>query len=1522
MDIATLKSLVRAGLSGSSYNLDIASLNSAAITALAGGYLAKDHLALTPAATPFTETDASITVHGTGIDRPFVGMTVAATFDLDEQGDARLELVATGDASWRFAKAFAQFEGNLGADLPFTAAPCMTLTSAKPVIAFAGTLDFGSLSGGLKALLGLTTEELTGEIAMAKNGTELTSFALDGPALTGINLFIASDITVAFAMNAHTLPLPGSAPAMLPYVSLGAAIPFHASGRDYSVPLSVQATSLTAPIRFDADLTDMIDASLTELAALVGGADLASALPPPEVMDPGKSLALTDLYMDVMPDGSAVSAIGLTVKSKASWDVVTIQSTGKTMQAQDLFLAFVVGLPFSNPFPSLIFGGTFAITPNAKLKLNAFYPNFAVSGYLADNSKLSLIELVEEFVGPTKGLPDLSVDQLTFSAAAANYQVAVDVAGFWPINTGASLGLIVNQLGFAISYAGGNVEAHLSGAFTIGSVDLSVRADYQTTEAWTFSGRTGDGQAIPIKEFVDYAAQTFNAGEPPKWVQDTTVKDIATSFNTQTKNFAFSITGDIPLGANMLEITLGFAMTAVTGGYRKDLTGTVDVAGNIFVIDFTTAPSDTAISAGWSAKTPADYLEFATIAGAFAPEADIPELPDGLKLSIKEIALTYDFTLKSLTLTMASANYGNAVFVAYHDATANKWVFYFGVAIDKPLDLSNLPVLDHVLSKDEKIEVRDMQALITSSPLDPSVPAQKDEIDALNRKIPDKYPRLPDQGLPGQVAISAVFNFGGDTYPLSIGTPAAANAATSPSVGRAGAAGGPNAATVPPPQAAADGTSWFNIQKSFGPVTFQKVGVRYQESVLWFVIDASMTAAGLGIGVEGLAVGSPLSSFDPQFHIDGLGVDYRGSAFTIGGSLVNFPPVAPITREFGGMLAVQAEGFGATAIGGYAEFSGQTSMFVFASIDALIGGPPYFLVNGLCGGFGYNNALRIPAQDEVFEFPFVAALSDPAVFGPDPTPLSVLQHVMAGSNPWVTPSAGDFWLGLGIRFSTFEVINSTALLIGEFGNRFEVALIGLSKGRFPMAGPDIYAYFELQLEAVFDPTDGIFSVSVVLSPNSYLLDTNCKLTGGAAFEVWYHPSHHAGDFVVTAGGYSPYFTVPDHYPRENRIGFRWSIGDSVTLSGGLYFAITPAALMAGGQLGVTYQSGNLKAWFDAHADIIAWYNPFHFIADIGVTVGASYKTDLLFCSKTFSVELGADLTLWGPPTGGTVTVHWFIISFTVAFGSPSGGGALERQDWSTFAQVMPPPDNVVSITAAAGMQAAAPVASEARASAARQASAPPEQAWLVHADAFTFTADCKIPLTELFVGDETTPFASGSPINIKPMQAQGSSFTRLAVIDQASQKNVLDASWTIEARSGDVPFALWGAGKNGVLPAGSGLVSDQLTGLLIKVPPAQLGPGTGAIDVDKDLQYDPLAPGANPLRPGLPPVGPVPRISTSTVADIGKIMDKAVLDARDALHATFAELALPEVANGSLAEMQKKAGALFVDEPLEIGAQT
>ena len=46
-------------------------------------------------------------------------------------------------------------------------------------------------------------------------------------------------------------------------------------------------------------------------------------------------------------------------------------------------------------------------------------------------------------------------------------------------------------------------------------------------------------------------------------------------------------------------------------------------------------------------------------------------------------------------------------------------------------------------------------------------------------------------------------------------------------------------------------------------------------------------------------------------------------------------------------------------------------------------------------------------------------------------------------------------------------------------------------------------------------------MQAVLAKSSFLLDKACVLQGGFAFFVWYGPNPHAGDFVLTLGGYNP-----------------------------------------------------------------------------------------------------------------------------------------------------------------------------------------------------------------------------------------------------------------------------------------------------------------------------------------------------------------------------------------------------------------
>jgi hypothetical protein len=465
---------------------------------------------------------------------------------------------------------------------------------------------------------------------------------------------------------------------------------------------------------------------------------------------------------------------------------------------------------------------------------------------------------------------------------------------------------------------------------------------------------------------------------------------------------------------------------------------------------------------------------------------------------------------------------------------------------------------------------------------------------------------------------------------------------------------------------------------------------------------------------------------------------------------------------------------------------------------------------------------------------------------------------------------------------------------------------------------------ELQLQAVFNPSEGLISFTAVLSPNSYVIDPACHLTGGFAMFFWFGKNPHAGDFVLTLGGYSPYFKPPNWYPMEPRLGFNWALDSHVSISGGAYFALTPSALMAGGALAVQYKSGNLRAWFTAHADIIIWWNPFKFLADIGVSVGASYKVDLLFTSKTFKVELGANLTLWGPPTGGKVRVHWWVISFTVHFGSGQGS-KVTKQTWDEFKAVLPKPEDSAKLSVTQGLTIAPPnnnkPASLMAAANAQGEDDEDKKTWMVRSDSFEFSIESAIPASELYIGsDTTTAWSTGDKLNIKPMEMKGLTSSKRIVLKLAdgTEINLLDSKrlWTIEKNTQNVPTALWGTGSNTKLSSGEQLVKNQLSGYTLTAPKPELGASPGVVSVANSLSYDPLTPvGVMPLKTGLAPSGPAPQQSDQTLADIGKIMG-SVKTQRDQIYAALGTLNLPRGSNGDLTKLQDQAGALFVDQPL------
>src|ERR1044071_6231578 len=99
----------------------------------------------------------------------------------------------------------------------------------------------------------------------------------------------------------------------------------------------------------------------------------------------------------------------------------------------------------------------------------------------------------------------------------------------------------------------------------------------------------------------------------------------------------------------------------------------------------------------------------------------------------------------------------------------------------------------------------------------------------------------------------------------------------------------------------------------------------------------------------------------------------------------------------------------------------------------------------------------------------------------------------------IPPSTGDYFLAIGIKFTSFKLIDSFALLTVSFGTQFEVNLLGLSTLIVPTpvpGEPPVTPLAEVQLavRATFNPSQGFLGVAAQLTSNSFILSRACRLT--------------------------------------------------------------------------------------------------------------------------------------------------------------------------------------------------------------------------------------------------------------------------------------------------------------------------------------------------------------------------------------------------------------------------------------------
>jgi hypothetical protein len=1280
--------------------------------------------------------------------------------------------------------------------------------------------------------------------------------------------------------------------------------------RGFEPPPGPAGPASAANWELDAAFDGVTLADLADLAKLAPGLQASdfdlSAL---GVLD---DLALNVLRVVYDPWTRTVMGLDINVTVKRDWPLVA----GKC-ELTDIRVGFSIGLPLIAPTVDVWLSGTVLIG-GVPVAASISYPELAISAELQEPVPATAI--FGQYLPAAAVDMDVEQASLWVDAGTRGWEVSFGVdsgsTGGWRLTDGVTL----TDVSVTVSGTGTATPSATCGArFDAGGAPVLLGGSY-SGGAWSLTGNTVDPGGLDAGRFIGQLGAGLGVHVPAP-IAEMTLTEVDLAIATGP-SFAFTCIGDFPLAGT----PAGFVVHIDVGGTpfsaaaTGELTLTVQVGGVAqpmrFGITFEQDTTKSTFTASWTDSPGVPLAALLDLLGV-----NVSELPGGLLPTLTEMTFGYDTNGPSLVLGV-----GTQDTVSVWGVTgASPWRLYAGaLQVGTEFRLSELPLIGHELGPSEDLGLDGVSLRFASAAVPPATAA------ALNLLIPAQpppgvtaLPSFPMGGIVEGLALELVYDVGGTPQPpltLSLGQAPAPQIAAAAG-GEAAPAGSEAAAG---PSASGPPTAWLALQRSFGPLALERAGVSYSGGTLWLLLDGAISAGGLALSLDGAGVGFDLDAsggFPGRFRIDGLGLTYDEPPIALAGALLFVPASGNIDFEVAGLATVETPPFSLSVAGAYARVAGQPSMFVFGAAGAEFGGPPCFFVTGLGGGFGFNSSLRIPGQDEVAQFPLVVGLADPQGFAKRPA-LSVLTDLTGGDQPWVSWEPGSLWLAAGLKFTSFELVTTTAVLIGELGQELVLALVGTSEATFPQLageGPT-YARVILDLEAVYRPSQGEFIASAVLANGSYVLDPACALTGGFAFAIWFEPSPHAGDFVVTLGGYHPAFQPPAWYPSEPRLGFSWSLSDHLSISGGAYFALTPSAVMAGGALDVSFHSGDLRAWLTAYADMLIRWKPFQYQADIGVRVGASYELDLLFCTKTVSVELGADLSIWGPPTGGTARVHWWVISFTIDFG-PGPPDDATPLNWSEFQTLLPAPEHALLATPVSGVVPASTATPSTTSGGVHATPREPEpQPWIVSAYGFTFRTSTVVPASSArggATGTATPHVVTGGPLAILPMQTSQHTSTHTVTVTLGGGE--LDVSdWTFEPVRRGVPTALWGTGDpTRLAPADGQLIADQVTGFTVSVPaPAPTEPSPGPIADPADFESDPLPSGRLPITPRDEPTGPPADQDAGSIATIGaQIANHA---GRDALYRQLLDLGVATAAlrDDPMTGFAPLAGHTFEDPPL------
>jgi len=812
---------------------------------------------------------------------------------------------------------------------------------------------------------------------------------------------------------------------------------------------------------------------------------------------------------------------------------------------------------FTKAGTKLSFSGELVFSPNdheVTFDVRGNYPGWYFFAGLAPESVIDLRYAFGGVMAPAMGTKsDLLVTcaDLEGSVEDRSFQLQINTAGYLVFDVGTTE-LKIGEIDLALSYEDKAWAAHLAGTLSIGATRVELSADIGPTSY--FACR------VPRCSISEIARDVFGT-EPPAALKDVTIVDFALLFSLGQSN-SFSLAarseGAIDTGLN----GFGVKVERLSVAYAQQLSmeGAAQLTfaeGRTLDLSIGYGTAEGVVLKG-DAKVSLPFADFIApladqlkIGGLSKPgDAEIRRVWFDLKIAEKQkrVAIGVEIAWGTAADRDKPANPATLLLVAQQDGKA--WKTLACVSLPD-IDLYALPLIGAPFRRasealltatgqddaSSEAKVSALQLRYASAPEPKAIAALAAGLDPSLFKLPQnihgRWSAAGQLALPGYektfVFPSEAPAKAADDAKDKGGEPKPAANEQAPAAQVDAAKGGPapaEAPKLPVPSAEPPDGSWVSVNKKFGIVSIARLGVAAGENGLSLMVDAGASFGPITLNMLGLGVTAPLSwPPKPSFDLRGVMVSCKSDAFTLAGRLMKEG------GDYSGALIAKFGKVTLSAYGIYSDLKGDAdrsgpSIAVFAVLDTPLGGPPAFFVTGLAGGLGYNRVLPVPTIEGVADHVLIKAASG------DGSQAEIVTKL----RKQITPAFGESWVALGIKFSSFKLVDSVALLTVSVGAETRISLLGQSTLSFPpkLPGTEVdltIIHAELSLLADLRPKAGEFKLLGQLSPNSFLLHKNARLTGGFAFFTWFGDNKYAGDFALTLGGYHPDFKVPDHYPK-------------------------------------------------------------------------------------------------------------------------------------------------------------------------------------------------------------------------------------------------------------------------------------------------------------------------------------------------------------------------------------------------------